>query len=102
MFAVTPHETDGHCASYGTTNVHQVPVPSGVPGGRPASDCGPRVAVLIPSEKVEPSVPGSLTALPDSSASPVDSHTEIVNERLVLISARDATAYWSGPVIDSA
>ena len=36
----------------------------------PRFSVGPKDAVWIPSEKLEPSVPGSLTAVPDSPASP--------------------------------
>src|SRR5947199_4367074 len=70
MFARTPHESDWQRESYGATNVHHVPFPSGVPAGLPASDCGPSVVVWIPSEKLEPSGPGSLTAVPDSPDNP--------------------------------
>src|SRR5947209_20426016 len=99
MFARTPHLAAGHFVPDGTMNVHRVPFPGRPPA--PGFPPGPRFAVSIPSEKLEPSGPGSLIAEPDCPAAPELSHTETVNDLVVSISGAEETANWPGAVIAS-
>src|SRR5579862_831637 len=92
MLARTPHFSALHLALAGTANVHQVASGTDLAPGRPLSDCVPCGAVSIPREKLEPSGPASLSAVPDSPAWRGLSHAETVNERRVLTSAPAATA----------
>jgi hypothetical protein len=88
----------------GTLNVHQLEYPDvgfRLPA-RPENDCAPWGAVWSPSEKLDPSGPGSLTAEPDCPRCLELSHTEIVNERAVSIAVPSLTAACPGAVIDSA
>src|SRR5258708_37951588 len=101
MFARTPQCAESHFCPEGTTNVQRVPVPLGFTNV-PLGECGPSVAVWIPSEKLEPSVPGSLTAVPDCPSARELSHTEIVNELRVSISGAAETADCPAAVIASA
>src|SRR5579884_3842041 len=102
MLARTPHCAAVQREPAGTTNVHQVPSGGALTPGSPFSDCFPCAAVSMPSEKLDPSGPGSLTAVPDSPRRRRLSHADTVNERRGLISARVATADCPGPEIDSA
>ena len=58
--------------------------------------------MAIPSEKLDPSGPGSLTAEPDCPLPRELSHAEIVNAWRVSIRAALLTASCPGAVIDSA
>jgi hypothetical protein len=70
----------------GTANVHHVAYPGEVlpVPDSPVIDCPPCLAVSIPSEKLDPSGPGSLIAEPDCPSLRELSQAEIVNEWPVL------------------
>src|SRR4029077_19452575 len=102
MFAWIAHCIAEQLELRGTTSVHHVPVPT--TGGwrrasSPASTCIPRGPVRIPSEKLETSGPGSLSAVPDSPAERGRSQTETENERVVSTTGRVLTAACPEPAI---
>src|SRR5438067_13735751 len=105
MLARTPHTEVVQVGAAGTANVHHVAGPSGSLAPAPVTpprDCRPCSAVSIPSEKAEPSGPGSLTAVPDSPARHVSSQAETVNEFVLSITGPLEIADWPTPPMASA
>src|SRR5579871_4660698 len=102
MFARTPHCAAVHLRLAGTTNVHQVASGGVVAPDRPLSDWWPWGPVLMPSEKLDPSGPGSLTAVPDSLGFRALSQAETVNDRRVSIRRAGPIASCPGAEIERA
>src|SRR5947199_1954310 len=68
----------------------------------PGTDWCPGFAVSMPSEKLEPSGPGSVRAEPDCPATREFSHTETVNEWVVSITGPAVVAICPAAAKDSA
>src|SRR5512135_2177164 len=103
MLAWMPHAEVAQFEAAGTANVHHVRNGrGGLPSATdPARSPGLGRPVSMPSEKLEPVVPGSLTAVPDWRGTAELSHAETVNEWRVSITGAMALACAPPPRIAS-
>ena len=82
--AWTPHWRIGQVGLAGTANVHHVRSAAGSTPDEtsPGRACDARGLVSRPREKLDPAVPGSLTAEADRVAAEVESYAPLVNGKV--------------------